>query len=441
MSCDRKRSLEYLPIAAVRRNPRNPRSHPRSQIQLLAKCMGEFGFNVPVLVDRHLQLIAGHARLEAAESVGLEAIPVIRLEELSETQARAYMLADNRLGELSGWDEPALALHLKELSELALDFDLEVIGFETPEIDARIQMLDEPAENDAADSFKLAEDPISRVGDLWELGAEHRLYCGDALDPASYDILMRGDVATAVFADLPYNLTIPGNVSGLGRTKHANFAMASGEMTPAEFTQFLSDAMGATIRHTKKGGLIYACMDWRHLGEMHAMQKELSLDLLNLCVCVKTNGGMGSLYRSKHELVFVFRNGQDQHRNNVQLGRFGRNRSNVWSYAGANCFGKMAGENVLGLHPTVKPIALVADTFLDSTARDEIVLDPFVGSGTSILAAHRAKRRCRAIELNPVYVDTAIMRWEKMARGAARHPSGKTFFELREERKTGHDRV
>ena len=428
------RKLKYVPITELRPDPRNPRKHGRAQIQAIAKSIKAFGFNAPILIDKGGRVLAGHGRLEAAKLLELAQVPVISLENLTEAQARAYMLADNKLTDRSCWDDELLAVHLKELSEIALDFDVEASGFELPEIDFRIQTLDTPENADEADEFRVPDGPaVSRLGDVWHLG-QHRLHCGSALDPAAYAILLGEAKAAAVFTDPPYNLKIDGHVSGLGERRHREFAMASGEMTEDEFTAFLTKTFEFAKNHTNPGALIYACIDWRHLGEMHAAGAASKFDMLNLCVWVKNNGGMGAFYRSKHELIFVFRNGSAPHRNNVQLGRFGRNRTNVWNYAGANSFPRKGQKSGLDLHPTVKPIALVADAILDSTAREEVVLDPYLGSGTTILAAERTGRRGYGIEIDPLYVDTAIRRWESMTGNQVHHASGPTFSDIASDR-------
>ena len=385
--------LTLVPIDAIRADPRNPRKHSRIQVRAIARSIDAFGFNAPILVDKRNQIVAGHGRYEAAQLLGLDRIPVICLDHLTEAQARAYLLADNKLAERSSWDDAGLARQLKELSKLALDFDFEAIGFELPEVDLRIQSLDPTDNADRADEFRNAVGPaVSLPGDLWLLG-RHRLYCGSALDPSAYELLMANERASAVFTDPPYNLKIDGNVCGSGAVKHREFAMASGEMTREEFVRFLSGALDLARAHASRGAIIYACIDWRHMAEMLAAGDVANFELLNLCVWVKTNGGMGSLYRSRHELVFVFRNGGEAHRNNVQLGRFGRNRTNVWNYPGANVFKRNGRKSDLDLHPTVKPIAMVADAILDSTNLDDVILDPFLGSGTTLLAAERARRR------------------------------------------------
>jgi DNA modification methylase len=433
------RQLTYRLTSDLIPNPHNPRKHTRAQIEALANSIAAFGFNAPILVDRIGNIMAGHGRLEAAKSIGLTEVPVVCLENLSEAQARAYMIADNRLTDRSSWNEEVLAVHLKELSDLALEFNIEATGFELPEIDVRIESLNTPIEADGDDDFDVADRPaVSCAGDVWHLG-EHRLLCGSALEAASYVTLMAGERATATITDPPYNVKISGHVSGLGAAKHREFKMASGEMAEAEFSHFLTTSLGLAGANTLPGGIIDAFMDWRHMGEMLAAGRANRFDLLNLCVWVKTNAGMGSLYRSKHELVFVFRNGNTPHRNNIQLGRFGRYRTNVWTYAGANIRHREGREELLALHPTVKPIMLIADAIRDSTVRGDIVLDPFLGSGTTILAAERTNRRGYGIELDPLYVDTAIVRWQRMTgRHAINAGSGRTYTEIAAEREVSH---
>ena len=430
----------YRRIDELRLDPKNPRLHRAKQIRQIARSIEAFGFNCPVLVDATLKVIAGHGRVLAARLLGWNEVPVIRLDHLSEAQARAFMIADNRLTETSVWDDRLLAEQLQQLSVLDLDFSLEATGFEMGEIDLRIEGLaPSPESSDKAD---LPAEPqmgpaISRGGDLWLLG-EHRVYCGSALDPAAYAELMQGEKADAVFSDPPYNVPIGGNVSGLGAVRHREFAMASGEMSPAEFIDFLIGAFSLHALHTIEGSLHFLCMDWRHAGELLAAGQTVYSELKNLCVWVKSNAGMGSLYRSQHELVFVYKHGQQPHRNNVQLGQYGRNRSNVWNYPGVNSFSRSGPEgNLLALHPTVKPVALVADAILDSTSRRGIVLDGFLGSGTTVIAAERSGRRCYGLEIDPLYVDTVIRRWQRFTGKSACHfGSGKSFEkteEMREE--------
>jgi DNA modification methylase len=277
-----------------------------------------------------------------------------------------------------------------------------------------------------------AEGPsVAKPGDLWLLG-EHRILCGDSLDPRSYERLLGGERAAMVFTDPPYNVPIEGHVSGLGAVKHREFSMASGEMSEAQFTDFLTRLCKLAAQHSDDGSLHYVFMDWRHLAELLAAGKAAYSELKNLCVWAKTNAGMGSLYRSQHELVAVFKNGKSSHHNNVQLGRFGRHRSNLWTYPGMTSIARATDEGaLLEMHPTVKPVRLVADAILDASARRDIVLDPFLGSGTTLIAAERVGRRARGIELDPAYVDVAIRRWQRDTGNTAVHADRqKTFDEL-----------
>jgi DNA modification methylase len=368
-------------------------------------------------------------------------VPTICLDHLSADQARAFMIADNRLSEISTWDEQLLAETLRDLSLGDLDFSLEVTGFEMAEIDLRIESLNAApkSEDDPADApAALPTGPaVSRPGDLWTLG-RHRVLCGNALDEAAYARLMNGKRAAMMFTDPPYNVPIAGHVSGLGAVQHREFAMASGEMSAPEFTTFLHDVFDLATRHCRDGALHFVCMDWRHMPELLAAGSKAYTELKNLCVWAKDNAGMGSLYRSQHELVFVYKSGRAPHRNNIELGRHGRHRSNLWSYPGVNSFARRGEEgNLLALHPTVKPVALVADAILDCSARGDLVLDPFLGSGTTLMAAERVGRRCCGMELDPLYVDTIIRRWQALTGDTARHAeTGETFEDVAAARKT-----
>jgi len=247
-------------------------------------------------------------------------------------------------------------------------------------------------------------------------------------------------LAAMVFTDPPFNVKIDGHAVGLGAIRHKNFRMASGEMTEAEFTDFLVQALRHCALHSIAGSLHYAFMDWRHISEILAAGNHIYSELKNVCIWVKDNGGMGSLYRSQHELIFVFKNGKESHRNNVQLGQYGRYRTNVWQYPGVNSFSRSTDEgNLLELHPTVKPVALVADAIMDCTSRRDIVLDPFLGSGTTVIAAERTGRVCFGIELDAQYVDTIVRRWQAFTGLSATHGiSGRTFVELEQEAGNGH---
>jgi 16S rRNA G966 N2-methylase RsmD len=430
--------VAYRPIEELKPDPANPRVHNKKQIRQIAKSIETFGFNVPVLVDHAGNVIAGHGRLLACRELAITEVPTLRLDHLTPAQARAFTIADNRLTEIATWDDHLLAEQLRDLSLSGLDFDIEVTGFEMGEIDLRIASLAETpaADSDPADILPevSAAAPVSKVGDVWVFG-RHRVLCGNALDPEAFTALMGAERAAMVFSDPPYNVPIDGHASGLGAIHHRPFPMASGEMGEAEFTAFLTQTCRNLVAFSTAGSLHYICMDWRHVDVLLAAGRAAYGELTNLCVWVKHNAGMGSLYRSQHELVLVFKEPGGPHRNNVQLGRFGRNRSNVWHYPGANSFARHGAEgNLLALHPTVKPVALVADAILDASARGDIVLDAFLGSGTTVIAAERTGRRCCAIELDPGYVDTAIRRWQTLTGDQARHAAtGRSFDDLADE--------
>lgn len=429
----------YLAITELELDPKNPRMHAPRQVRQIARSIEAFGFNVPVLIDAKRKVIAGHGRILACKLLGRSEVPTIRLEHMSEAQARAFMLADNRLTETSVWDDRLLAEQLKELSDLDLDFSLEVTGFDMGEIDLRIEGFASPSKRDEERADELPspaiEQRVTRPGDLWLLDNHHRVLCGSALDQASYTALMRGEQAAMVFSDPPYNLRIDGNVSGSGAIHHREFAMASGEMTEEGFTRFLASAFSRFAANTASGSLHYICIDWRHLSELLAAGREAFSELLNVCVWVKDNGGLGSLYRSQHELIFVFKSGRGSHRNNVMLGQYGRNRTNVWQYQCASSFSRSGEEgNLLALHPTVKPAALVADAIMDCTDRHDVVLDGFLGSGTTVIAAERTGRRCYGLEIDPLYVDTIVRRWQAFTRCTAIHAeTGRSFAEVATE--------
>ena len=438
-----KLTIHYLPISSLKPDPKNPRKHSDRQVRLLAKSIKVVGFNVPVLVDANLNIIAGHGRILAAQLLGLQEVPTIALEHLTEAQARAFMIADNRLTEIAAWDDQLLGEQLKTLAELDLDFSLEVTGFTMGEIDLRIEGLESAeAKDNEADVFPPppAGPSVTQLGDLWLLG-DHRILCGNALDASSYRLLMEDRHAAMVFTDPPFNVAIDGHVSGLGIIKHREFAMASGEMSETEFVSFLTRACALMARHSIDGRIQFVCMDWRHSWELLEAGRLAFTELKNICVWVKDNGGMGSLYRSQHELIFVFKHGRAAHRNNVELGKNGRYRTNIWHYPGANSFARKTDEgNLLEMHPTVKPVAMVADAILDCSARGDIVPDPFLGSGTTLLAAERTGRTCYGLELDPLYIDTIIRRWQKYTGGSAVHAaSGKLFDDLAAGAEVRHD--
>jgi DNA modification methylase len=428
-----KLAVEHVAVTALKPYSSNARVHSLKQIAEIASSIKAFGFNNPVLIDKAGTIIAGHGRVEAAKKLGLDTVPCLRLEHLSDAQKRAYILADNKLAEKAGWDREILRIELQNLTELDLDFDVTITGFEMAEID--VLLGESEAKPDADDVVPpLADGPaITRLGDLWEIGA-HRLICGDATDLETLARLLDGERAQMVFTDPPYNVKIDGHVSGLGAVKHREFAFASGEMTEAEFTAFLERVFANLVLSAVDGAIHFVCMDWRHLGEVLAAGGRTFKELKNICVWNKTNGGMGSLYRSQHEMIFVFKSGTAPHINNVELGRHGRYRTNVWTYAGANAL-SATRESDLAMHPTVKPVALVADAILDCSRRRGIVLDVFAGSGTTLVAAERTGRRGYGIELDPAYCDTILKRVSGVAGVEARLlATGQTFAEVAAER-------
>lgn len=423
--------------AALRPRATNPRTHSKKQIRQIADSIEQFGFNNPVLLDSVGGIVAGHGRIEAANLLGLEKVPTIRLDDLTENEIRAYVIADNKLAENAGWDREILAIELHGLIELDIDFDATITGFEMPEIDILIGELNSADDEDLADDVPAVPDGpiVTRPGDIWCIG-KHRLICGDATDPDIYARLLEGAVAQMIFTDPPYNVPIDGHVSGLGNVKHREFAMASGEMSQDEFSAFLSTVFRNLAGYSADGSIHFICMDWRHISEVAAAGEDAYTELKNLCVWAKTNGGMGSLYRSQHELIFVFKAGAEHHINNIELGKHGRYRTNVWNYPGINSFSKNRDAE-LSLHPTVKPIALVADAILDCSMRGGIVLDAFAGSGTTLIAAEKTGRRGCGIELDPQYCDVIVRRLTVAAEIEAIHTeTGETFSEIERKRAT-----
>lgn len=428
------RAVIERPVDDLKPCPRNARTHSRKQLRQIANSIERFGFTNPVLIDDEGRIIAGHGRVEAARLLGLVRVPTLTLSHLSPAERRAYMIADNKLALNAGWDPELLAQELQELIDV--DFDMDLTGFSLAEIDV---VLDDAREADP-DTRDAPEDAVpgpssvvvTQRGDLWQLG-EHLLLCGDARDPADFAKLMQGRRADLVFTDPPYNVRIDGNVCGLGSVKHREFAFASGEMSETEFTRFLTDTLGNAANVMRDGAIAFVCMDWRHMGELLSAGRQVFTELKNLVVWNKTNAGMGTFYRSKHELIFVFKHGTASHTNTFGLGESGRYRTNVWDHAGISSIGGRRDEE-LAMHPTVKPVALVADAIRDCSRRGELVLDCFAGSGTTLIAAEKTGRRARIIEYDPAYCDTIIRRWEAYAgRDAVNVACGEAFATLEEE--------
>ena len=429
------RTMCDVPIKQIRPNPRNVRTHSKKQIRQIANSIREFGFQSPLLIDEDRVILAGHGRWAAAEVLGLATVPAIVISNLSEAKKRALAIADNRLAESSKFDRELLSIELPQVIEAlrSEEVDVSVLGFEPTEID---QLEVDFAVEKAAEEeppIRLRERTVSRRGDHWHLG-NHHLMCGDARDAAAMCGLMGSERASMVFTDPPFNVKIR-DIVGRGKVRHAEFAMASGEMTSAEFRSFLAASLGLAAKCSLQGAVHYVAMDWRHIADLIETGKDVYSELLNVCCWVKTNAGQGSFYRSQHEFVAVFRVGDVKHLNNVELGRHGRSRSNVWRYAGVNTFGKDRIRD-LRLHPTVKPVAMVKDAIQDVTRRHDVVLDPFCGSGTTILAAEQVGRRAYALEIEPRYVDAAVDRWQaSTGRDAICATSGLCFDEIAERRK------
>lgn len=398
-------SIVYRPIGDLRPDPRNARTHPKKQIDQIAASIRSFGFTNPVLIDPDGGVIAGHGRLLAARRLEMEEVPTVTLSGLGDAQVRALRIADNKIALGAGWDLELLRLELGDLSALDVDIDLSLTGFSTGEIDVILKGSDDPDDEVIPE---VPVEPRTKTGDIWALG-EHRIGCGDGCDLAFLrSVVGEGGSIDAAFLDPPYNVPINGFVNARGR--HREFAMASGEMSAEGFRSFLAETLGACAAVSRPGAVHFVCMDWRHMDDVSSVGASVYGAFLNLCFWNKSNAGMGSLYRSKHELVFVYRVGDAQHFNAVELGRHGRNRTNVWDYPSVNSLGGSRRQD-LELHPTVKPVAMVADAIQDVTRRGDLVLDIFSGSGTTLMAAERCGRRFRGIDIDPAYVDVALARW------------------------------
>jgi DNA modification methylase len=438
-----KPTIEVMPIARLRPLAKNARTHPKKQIRQIAHSVEEFGFTNPVLIGPDNEIIAGHGRVEAAKLLGMESVPTLRLSHLNAAQRRAYVIADNKLALNAGWNIELLAIELQAMIDV--DYKVELTGFSQAEVDL---VIDEARESSTApdeaaeDTIPPLADPVSAVtqcGDLWLLG-RHKLLCGDSRKLETFNRLSGGEHTDLIFTDPPFNVPIDGHVCGLGRIRHREFAMAAGEMSSEAYTAFLRATLGADAASCRDGAIAFVFMDWRHIGELLAAGRAVFSEFKNLCIWNKTNGGMGTFYRSKHELVFVFKVGDAPHTNTFELGATGRYRTNVWDYPGVNTLRRGRIE-ALAMHPTVKPVALVADAIKDCSRRGEIVLDPFGGSGTTLMAAEKTGRQARLIEFDPAYCDQTLQRFEqvtgKMARLAV---TGQSLEDVAEERQRERNR-
>lgn len=403
---------KYIDTNKLQPNPRNARKHSDKQINQIANSIKQFGFLSAIVIDANNTVLSGHGRLEAAKLLKLDKVPVIQASHLKPDELKAYMLADNKIAQNSSWDKELLAEELSHLSSLDINFDVEITGFSTAEIDFITGLDTNPVlEEDEIPDIEEITDPITKTGDIWQLG-KHYLICGNALEKDVYKALLGDKKADMVFTDPPYNVPVDGHVCGAGKIKHREFAMASGEMSQEQFIEFLNTNFSLLKEFSKDGSLHYICMDWRHIYEISLAGNQVFSDFKNLCVWAKNNGGMGSLYRSQHELIFIFKNGTGKHLNNVELGKNGRYRTNVWEYAGVNTMRKGRMDD-LKMHPTVKPVIMIADAIKDCTKRGDIILDTFAGSGTTLIACEKTKRISYNIEIDPIYCDVIIKRWEK----------------------------
>jgi DNA modification methylase len=406
--------IKYLPIERLQTDQSHLRRHSPRQVKTLSHAIEQLGFNNPILVDHEDKVIAGHCRLEAARLLNFHSVPTVRLAHLSPAQVRAYRIADNRIAELAEWDMEALKVELQALS--ALDFDLTLTGFEAPQLDLILNPVQKSQEYAEEEILQEKGSPVTIKGDIWVLG-KHRIICADALKAKSYILLLEGKKADLVFTDPPYNVPIQGHVTIKDGYGHGEFAMASGEMSDKEFEGFLSRTIKQLRQYTTDSSIHYICMDWRHIAHLLAAGKAYN-ELKNICIWNKSNGGMGSLYRSKHEMICVFKNGDKPHVNNIELGKHGRCRTNVWDYAGQTSLHALRKEELL-MHPTVKPVEMIADAILDCSKRNQLILDPFGGSGSTLIAAEKTSRQARLIEIEPQYVDVTIRRWQKVTRKEA----------------------
>jgi DNA modification methylase len=423
--------IQWIETDQLKPNPHNVRTHPKHQIDDLAKSIQTFGFVVPIVANHKKEILLGTARWLAAGKLGMKTVPVIVLDDLSAALQRGLALADNKIAEKAGWDRKALAMELAELRVLLdeEEIEIEVTGFATAEIDLIAIDMEEDSRDPAdARPEHLKPEPVSKLGDIWILG-EHKLGCGDAGDREGLRVFMEGQRADMAFLDWPYNRK-PNDIGNKGRIKHDGFAMGSGELSEREFREKLHEWMAAAASVSRDGAVHFGCTDWRVVCDVILVSRNVYGAMINLVVWSKSNSGMGDFYRSNHELIGVFRVGESPHRNTVLLGKFGRSRSNLWAYGGANGFGALRSTG-LQVHPTPKPVNMVADAILDCTRRGDNVLDTFVGSGTTLLAAERVGRRAFCLDIEPRYVDATIRRWQAFTRkDAVDAVTGRTFNEL-----------
>jgi DNA modification methylase len=422
-------NIIYRPIGELKPHPDNARKHSRKQVRALANSVEKFGWTNPILIDDTDTILAGHCRLQAAKYLHLEKVPTLCLSDLDEASRRAYLIADNRLAELgSSWDRQQLASNYESIQLLDPVLDLSVTGFQLDEIEI---FLDAATGGNPEQPLPIpAKTTVSRPGDMWFLG-EHRLICGDALRSETYARLLGEDRAQLVYVGTPYNVPVNGHMVRRGR--HPEFLMASGELSEDEYENFLKTVIANLIRFSQSGSIHYLFIDWRHVA--HMLKAVQPYDEMKNIICWnKQTAGLGAFYRSQHEMIVVMKSGTERHINNFRLGENGRHRTNVWSYQGLNSGWDAERQDQLALHPTVQPLEMVVDALKDCSRKRGIVLDPFGGSGTTLMAAEQTDRRACLIELDPVYVDVCIRRWETSTRKSAVHAdTGQSFEDTSKE--------
>lgn len=424
--------LERRSLSSLRRLRKRVRKSEKDQVERVARSIETVKQVAPILIDKSAEIINGHVVVEALKLLGATEVWCAVIEHLDEDERSLLHVTLNRLGESGDWDLDALGPLLIELEELG--FELEATGFSLPELD--IIMAPDPEQIDDREEEDIPAppaEPVSEPRDTWILG-KHRLHCGDAADPDCYILLLDGEIVDVIFADSPWNIPIAGFVSGLGKVKHQDFKMGAGEMSREEYISFANRFHELGAAHLAEGGIFYSCIDWRSVDIIMESGRRADLRHINTAVWNKGSGGMGSPYRSAHEFIVIFCKGKKLAVNNIELGKHGRDRTNVWSYPGANRKGSSASK-ALASHPTPKSTTMVRDALLDVSNRGGIVLDPFMGSGTTIIAAERCGRAARGIEFDPVYVDVAVRRWEKLTGEAAVHAqTGLSFAEMAKQR-------
>lgn len=426
-----KLRIEYRPVSSLERYARNAKNHPKAQIKKIAASIKAFGWTNPIIIDASGTILCGHGRLEAAISIGMNTVPTIMIDHLSDADRSAYIIADNIIAEQAGWSKQTLASELSGLAEIG--YELELTGLDTLKIETLLS-IDDP-EEEVDDDVELLDDneaPVCRIGDLWDIGNQ-RLIVGDARDPDVYDRLLGKETVQLVITDPPYGCRIENNVSGNGKVKHTDFVAGAGETSLPEFSMtLLRPAFKCMARHCTSGAIAFVFSDWRAAPYVLDAASGVFLETKQLIVWAKTNGGQGAFYRSAHELIYAFKVSEGHHINNFKLGEGGRYRTNVWTYAGANVFraGRMQD---LTDHPTVKPKKMIADAILDCSKRGGVILDAFAGSGTTLCAAAITGRFGRAIELDPKYADVILRRVQKET-GEMAMMDGQPFDDVARER-------